>query len=216
MRAAGSYRITSVIVLAGAFGTIGGHVSSVMGETENGKRLTASHTGRLSADAAPQAVVRSEESAMVTRKDVEFERVRAVARASGSVRVIVQLDVPNLKAVTAASHSAKGPGAIAATDGQLSAAIGNVRWGELAKLAGTQHSVNRTYASVPFIALTVSEQALNVLRASPGVLGINEDHLAAPTLDNTVNITGASAAWAQGFDGSGWYVAILDTGIRQP
>jgi len=168
----------------------------------------------MSRDAALQAAVRSEESVTVSRRDFEFERVRTVARASGSVRVIVQLDVPNLDALTGASRAAKGPGPIVAADGQLSAAIGNVRGGELAKLAGTQHSINRTYASVPFIALTVSEQALQLLQASPAVLGINEDHLAAPTLDNTVNITGASAAWAQGFDGSGWHVAILDTGIR--
>ncbi|MFH1109898.1 MAG: S8 family serine peptidase, partial [Planctomycetota bacterium] len=214
MRATGSYRFSLVVVIAGAIGMIGGGVSPVVGETQNGKRLTTARTPPPSSDATPQAVMRSEESATVTRRGGEFDRVRAVARASGSVRVIVQLDVPNLNALTAASTTAKGRGGVAQADGQLSGAIGNVRGGELAKLAGTQHSVNRTYASVPFIALTVSEQALNVLQASPGILGINEDRLAAPTLNNTVNITGASAAWAQGSDGSGWYVAILDTGIR--
>ena len=214
MRATGSYRFSLVVVIAGAIGMIGGDVSPVVGETQNGKRLTTARTPPPSSDATPQAVMRSEESATVTRRGDEFDRVRAVARASGSVRVIVQLDVPNLNALTAASTTAKGRGGVAQADGQLSGAIGNVRGGELAKLAGTQHSVNRTYASVPFVAMTVSERALDVLRASPGVLGINEDHLAAPTLNNTVNITGASAAWGEGFDGSGWYVAILDTGIR--
>ena len=213
MRAADSYRVTSVIVLAVAYGTIGGHVSSVVGETENVKQLTAS-PDPLSVDAAPQAAVRSEGNVLNTRRNVEFERVRAVARASGSVRVIVQLDVPNVDAMTAVSKAAKGHGAIAVADGQLSTTIAGVRQAELGKLVGTPHTVHRTYASVPFVAMSVSEGALDVLRASPGVLGINEDHLALPTLDNTINITGASAAEAQGFDGSGWYVAILDTGIR--
>ena len=35
-----------------------------------------------------------------------------------------------------------------------------------------------------------------------------------PQLDGTVNLVGAATAWSWGFTGSGWYVAILDTGIR--
>jgi hypothetical protein len=36
-----------------------------------------------------------------------------------------------------------------------------------------------------------------------------------PFLNNTVNITGASTAWSMGYTGAGWYVAVLDTGIRK-
>ena len=37
----------------------------------------------------------------------------------------------------------------------------------------------------------------------------------SPLLNNTVNIIGASTAWSWGFTGQGWYVGILDTGIRK-
>ncbi len=214
MKTAGWYRLTSMFVLTLAIWMIGGLVASVVGETPDDKQLASSHSERLSADPVSPSAVPTEVIAKIPRRAAEFDRVRATARAEGSVRVIVQLDVPNVKALTAAAIAAKGQGPVAATDGQLSGAIRNFRGGELAKLAGIPHSINRTYDSVPFVAMTVSEQALDTLEASPGVMGVNEDHLAAPTLDNTVNITGASTAWTQGFDGSGWYVAILDTGIR--
>ena len=37
---------------------------------------------------------------------------------------------------------------------------------------------------------------------------------APPTLNNTISLIGADDVWASGYTGSGWYVAILDTGIR--
>jgi len=148
------------------------------------------------------------------RRKVQFEQLRTAARAQGSVRVIVEMAVPNYDRLATASRLAKGPGPIALSDGQLSAAIASIQQAELAKLAGTAHTVNRAFTTIPFVGLSVSEQALAVLERSPGVVSITEDHLAAPSLDNTVNITGASKAWAEGFDGTGWYVAILDTGIR--
>lgn len=49
MRTAGSYRLTSVIVLTGAMATIGGRISSAVGEIQNGERLTAVRVN----DAAP-------------------------------------------------------------------------------------------------------------------------------------------------------------------
>ncbi len=210
MNPAGLCGLTSAILLTAGLGAIGGLAS----EPERVDRTTENRAGGLPNGAFPEPAILSAENAALARRNSEFERVRAVARVSGSVRVIVQVDVPNLPALTAASVTAKGDQLVAATDGQLSAAIAKVRAGEFVKLAGTLHSVVRTFDTIPFAALNVSPQALDVLQASPAIVGISEDHLAAPTLDNTVNITGASAAWTLGFDGSGQYVAILDTGIR--
>jgi len=207
-------RLTFLIVVTGAYGTICGGGSPVPPETKNVKHLATTRTPRNSPHPAPEAAVRAEESATPGRRDVEFDRVLAVARNSGKVRVLVQLDVPNLSALTKASHGAKGPVPGAQADDRLSNAIAAARQVELGKLAGTPHTINRTYASVPFVAMTVSERALEALRAAPGVRAITEDRLAASTLDNTAGIVGASAAWTEGFDGSGWYVAILDTGVR--
>lgn len=164
-----------------------------------------------------QPVARTATSPVVPtaqRRAVEFARLKALARSKGEVMVIVELDVPNGRALTAKSIAAtRRPGA-AQADAQLAAAIDATTQRELAKLAGIQHKVNRTYRAIPFLALTVSERALTALEASPAILSINEDRLARPSLDNTVNITGASDSWNAGYDGAGWHVAILDTGIR--
>jgi cysteine-rich repeat protein len=148
------------------------------------------------------------------RREIEFARVRLAAQQDGSARVIVQFDVPQLAVLTSASRDAKAPAEAAAADAQLAAAIKAVRDAELAKLAGTAYRLHRDYAALPFVALTVSPAAIDALERSPAVLGINEDKPVPPSLDNTVNITGAAAAWNLGFDGTGHYVAILDTGIR--
>ncbi len=34
-----------------------------------------------------------------------------------------------------------------------------------------------------------------------------------PTLAESTAVIGANAAWAAGYDGSGWAVAVLDTGV---
>jgi len=151
---------------------------------------------------------------IAVRRREEFAKVSASVAAKGAVRVIVEFAVPNYAPLAAASESARGAQAVGAADGQLAAAIGAVWQVELGKMAGTQYTVNRTYNSIPFVALSVSPGALAALERSAGIRGINEDWLAKPLLNNTVNIIGASAAWNRGLDGSGWYVAILDTGIR--
>ncbi|MEE9297060.1 MAG: S8 family serine peptidase [Phycisphaerae bacterium] len=144
----------------------------------------------------------------------QFADLRAIARDQGSVRVIAELSVPNIDALLAASRGARDAAVGAQADGQLKTAIDPVVQAELRKLAGLNYTVNRTYASIPFVALTVQLGALNALEASAVIVGINEDSLDDPSLINTVNIVGASASWAKGADGTGWTVAVLDTGIR--
>ena len=39
------------------------------------------------------------------------------------------------------------------------------------------------------------------------------DELSAPTLAESVPLIGGPAAWAAGYTGAGWTVAVLDTGI---
>jgi len=143
----------------------------------------------------------------------QFQAIKAIARAKGTVDVIVEFAVPNVDALTSRVYTATDHATAAAAEADLARGIGAVGQAEIGRLAGTQHRVNHTYVSIPFAALTVSPRALAVLEASPAIVGVNEDTLAAPLLDNTVNIIGAPAAWAEGFDGSGYYVAILDTGI---
>lgn len=170
--------------------------------------------GKHNDNNGPQSIDQSQTTPRDGFRASEFARLKGIARQKGTVPVIVELQVPNIGALTKASIRAKGRQVGAQADARLEAAIAPVAQAEIAKLAGTQHKLKRTYKTIPFVALSVSEQALARLEASPRVMSINEDTLARPSLENTVNITGASSAWASGFDGTGWYVAVLDTGIR--
>ncbi len=124
-------------------------------------------------------------------------------------------------------------------DMALADSIAYAAQGILTELRGTAFEVNHIYKSIPYMALQVSPEALALLQASPAVLGMEEDvplplidpvldgvgakgnppastdEASPPLLDTSVNLIGASAAWSMGFTGSGWYVAILDTGIRR-
>jgi hypothetical protein len=72
----------------------------------------------------------------------------------------------------------------------------------------------KQFETVPFVALTVDAAALQALQAAPGVSGIYLDTLDSPALFQSVPLVGAPAAWSQGYDGSGWTVAVLDTGVQ--
>ncbi len=124
----------------------------------------------------------------------------------GLARVLVELEV--------AEDAARGPRSspafdaewarvIAAARVQLGAALGRSGW----------HSL-REFASVPFVALEVDAAALERLSKAPGVRGIGEDRLERPFLRETGPLVGAPEAEAMGFDGRGWSVAIIDTGVE--
>ena len=115
----------------------------------------------------------------------------AEARARGHVRVIVQL----APAASRGERRMRQDGALAGVDARTRGAA-------------------RRYAHVDAVALDASPQSLRALAASPDVRQIVLDGpLAAPSLDSTGPIVGATAATAAGFDGSGVAVAILDTGV---
>jgi subtilisin family serine protease len=178
-------------------------------------------------------------SAQSTKYTAEFDRLAQRATREGSVPVIVHLDVSDVGRLTAASAARTGVegGATAradlnTADVALSSAIGATTDVVLSELRGTAFTVNHRYASVPFVALRASAAAILALAASPQVVSIEEDVLIPldpgeapleavrrgadqPQLENTVNIIGASTAWGWGFTGQGWYVAVIDTGIRK-
>jgi len=127
----------------------------------------------------------------------------------------------------------------ASADQALSDQIANTAESVKMGLAGTNYRVFRVYKSIPYMAMEVTSEALSALELIPEVVDIAEDKamplsdpvptekmkgngeaptpsgLERHTLNNTVNIVGASNAWSMGYTGSGWYVAILDTGIRK-
>ena len=65
---------------------------------------------------------------------------------------------------------------------------------------------------IPFSALAVDADELDALAAMPEVTDIQEDRLSAPTLAESVPLIRGNDAWAAGYTGSGWAVAVLDVG----
>ena len=125
-------------------------------------------------------------------------------------------------------------------DTNLTQAIEYYSWKILAELQGTEYDEIERFQYVPFIVLRVSPGAFAVLEASSDVLGIEEDYpaklidpvegageegkgenptagdnIVRPMLEDTAELVGAKTVWSWGFTGAGWYVAILDTGIRR-
>ena len=61
--------------------------------------------------------------------------------------------------------------------------------------------------------MEVDATALTALIANPLVASIGEDKPVPPTLTQSVPLIKADQAWTAGYTGSGWTVAILDTGV---
>ena len=127
-----------------------------------------------------------------------------------------------------------------AADGALSKAIDYVAWKIVTELQGTDFEETGRFQFVPLLSLRVSPNALALLEASTDVLGIAEDKARKliepveeggdsvkggdpeaagqspdpPMLSDTATLVQAKALWDVGITGAGWYVAILDTGIR--
>jgi subtilisin family serine protease len=73
--------------------------------------------------------------------------------------------------------------------------------------------VNARYQTIPFVAVTVDDAGLEVLRRDPLVTSITADQLHRPTLAQSVPLIDAPWAWSQGASGDGVTVAVLDTGV---
>jgi subtilisin family serine protease len=80
-------------------------------------------------------------------------------------------------------------------------------------LEGTDFEITQLYGSVPFMGLKVSSEALMRLAYSPYVREIGGDNPLAPSLDTSTALIEADQVWPQGLEGSGWTVAVLDTGV---
>ena len=132
-----------------------------------------------------------------------FEALEAWAEARGRIDVIVGLD---------SAFRPEGHLAAAARQAQR-AAIGAAQDRLAADLQGQGAEENRRFRSIPYVALRVDAHALRALANNPRVLSIAEDRLAKPVMDSSNPVIGSPLAWADGWDGSGQAVAVLDTGV---
>ncbi|MBI2703859.1 MAG: S8 family serine peptidase [Actinobacteria bacterium] len=124
-----------------------------------------------------------------------------------TARVLVGLRVDSTLAPSEAA--AQSPAAIADYQSQIATAQANVT----NAIEGAGATVTRRYTSVPAVAMTVDATALDRLRTLPGIDSVTLDEAVPPTLAQSVPLIQGTVAQAAGYNGSGWSVAILDTGI---
>jgi subtilisin family serine protease len=168
--------------------------------------------GPAGAEALVPSVLADDGAARPDPPDVDpakvDELVDKVVETGGPVRVIVHLD-------------AGGPlppgagGGSAVADAATEAAVASAQDDVLDQLRGSGAETIREYRFIPAIALEVDATALERLRTMPGVIGVEEDIISAPTLTQSVPLVGASAAQAAGYKGQGYSVAVLDTGVER-
>ncbi len=134
--------------------------------------------------------------------------IRQRVQTAGSVRILVRFHLPGGAYVT---EGFLPPAGVSRQRQELLAVQSKL----VSRLQGRQHSVLRQYQTVPLLALEVGPDALTELEASFEVDAIFEDRLRVPHLSDSVPLIEGDLAWANGFDGTGTVVAILDTGVQR-
>ncbi len=133
-----------------------------------------------------------------------FTQLVAQAEAAGTVRILVQLDLPF-------RPEGELDGTMAVRSQQLG--IDGLQESVLDGLAETNTAVIAAYKYIPYLALEVDAAALETLATLPQVAAIEEDVAVPPSLSSSVPVIGGDQAWAAGYTGAGQAVAILDTGV---
>ncbi len=135
----------------------------------------------------------------------KFDELATTVQEKGTARVIVGLRVSGYKSEASFQEARE-------VETQR-LAISRAQEGLLSRLTGYSRSSLKRFETIPFLAMEVTREGLDALRASVDVVSIEEDAWLRPSLLESTQIIGATAAWASGFSGSGQNVAILDTGV---
>lgn len=78
---------------------------------------------------------------------------------------------------------------------------------------GHQPAALKKFSFIPFIGMSINSAGLSALQNSPLVAGVQENTLKRASLTDSVPLIGADSVHNDGTTGSGWAVAILDTGV---
>ncbi|MFH1139714.1 MAG: S8 family serine peptidase [Pseudomonadota bacterium] len=172
-------------------------------------------------------------------KPADEAALLAKAGEKGTVRVLVSFSARGVSELQKASRSFKVsiPGlrrsrdeisSIRQADAALAAGIKSAADGVFGGL-GLEKKVLHVFSGIPLALLEVSRNDLISLSGGAGVTRVVEDQpiplsdepavegAVGGERDSTsygVKLVRAPEAWAKGYDGSGWYVAVLDTGVR--
>ena len=128
-------------------------------------------------------------------------------RADGHARVIVTLRLP-----ASSGRAANGVSSLTASR----PAITQVRAELVASLHGSHATVTAGMSwSFPLVALDVDATALQRLRGSPLVAGVELDSSMHPADMGSDSAVGAPQAWSTGYTGANQTIAVLDTGVQE-
>ncbi len=126
------------------------------------------------------------------------------AAAPGGIEILVTLDVD------ARSEALLGAADIVAQRDAIHAAQ--------ARLSDQLRDVNAKVLTAntlfPIVHMSVDRAALQRLLEIPGVKYIEENGFSLPRDSGSNAAINVAAAWAAGFDGTGWTVVIMDTGVQ--
>ena len=135
----------------------------------------------------------------------------------GSKRVIIQFqEEPSSQGL-----DREGKSSVPDRSGALKAKSDRVS----TRLGDSGITIRRQYDNLPFVAATVSQSDLESLRNDPDVadvqvvryrkrLGVPEPVREGASLSSSVDTINVPSAWSQGFEGSGYSIAVLDDGIN--
>ncbi len=161
---------------------------------------TAPNERRLLVSASPYPLAQNPESSVV--EQVRLLRQK-VARA-GSLPVIVGVRSAHAPEGFLTADQARAQRA------DHAAAQASVR----RKLEQAGPLKARSFSSVPYLSMAVDPAQLELLLTLSEVISIEEDVPVPPSLPQSVPLINADDAWAAGHSGSGYAVAILDTGTE--
>jgi subtilisin len=159
---------------------------------------------------------------MGTTAQSSWVRLSQKAQAKGTVPVIVELRAtgradPLLTPTERAKQRSK---------------FANVRKALFADLKGKGFTHPKTFQTIPFVALQATPEALAALKSSNHVAAVSEDRafplperrfmLQSSSPNSWMNLNpwwdhykiGVNTAWSKGYDGRGWTIAIIDSGVQ--
>lgn len=151
-------------------------------------------------------VVLSFYSLLVEGQELSSPQLISKAAKQGSVRVIVKLNAaftPEAN-LTSTAKAVSQRSLISETQSDV-----------LARVTVGKMSNIKQFKTIPYMAIEVDQVALKRLLKLPQVVGIEEDALAAPSLLQSVPFINGDDVINSGDDGTGWAVAVLDTGVRK-
>ena len=153
-----------------------------------------------------RAQTTADESPSARQKREVFGRVIDIAARQGTARVIVGLQ-ENFRPIAGFPQAELSERKLAIKDTQ------DDFLNRFPALRGAASL--KQYEYIPFLAVETDAATLEAMQSEGLISSIEEDAAEPPTLAESTVVIGAPTAWSSGFSGSGWAVAVLDSGVQK-